>query len=316
METIIMSVLKMSHILGLCAVLVAFSKSAQSQTGHSTDRIMQIENCLVSIIEDVDVPSRETGVLTDVSVAEGQYVQEEALIAQLDDSKAQLQLLAAQTQLKASRLRASSDIEVKVAQASLELAQKELEKHERLMQKNVVNESDFEQTVLAAKKAQLTLDKSKQSFEVAKMAAEVDSDAVRAAEDSIRRHKVFAPITGNIIEVYHRKGEWVNAGEGVVRLARMDLLRVEGRIDGTRYNPDDVYGRPVTVEISRAHHDEMEVFHGTVASVSLIQKSNKRYLIYAEVVNRPHNGHWMLHPDALVNMKIYLDAEVNEKSTP
>lgn len=42
--------------------------------------------------------------------------------------------------------------------------------------------------------------------------------------------KIPAPILGRIEEVYKRAGEWVNVSEPVVRLVRLDVLKVEVKV--------------------------------------------------------------------------------------
>ena len=43
-----------------------------------------------------------------------------------------------------------------------------------------------------------------------------------------RRHQISAPINGTVAEVYRRPGEWVQVGEPVLRIVRLDRLRAEG----------------------------------------------------------------------------------------
>jgi multidrug efflux pump subunit AcrA (membrane-fusion protein) len=55
----------------------------------------QLTNCLVSLIEDIQVPAREAGSLTAVEVVEGQFVTAGQLLAQIDDRQPKLDKLAA-----------------------------------------------------------------------------------------------------------------------------------------------------------------------------------------------------------------------------
>src|SRR5262245_28772681 len=66
----------------------------------SEARQLQLKACLVSLIQDVEVPAREAGQITKVEVREGQEVASGQAIAQIDDERAKAQRQAAEGQLQ------------------------------------------------------------------------------------------------------------------------------------------------------------------------------------------------------------------------
>ena len=46
-----------------------------------------------------------------------------------------------------------------------------------------------------------------------------------------KRHWITSPISGTVVEIYGRPGEWVELGQPVFRLVRLDRLRAEGFVD-------------------------------------------------------------------------------------
>ena len=72
----------MYSLLMFC--LVAASAAAAS------DEPIEVDQALVTLIEQVDVPAREAGVLATVNVREGQLVAVNDPLANLDDTQAQL----------------------------------------------------------------------------------------------------------------------------------------------------------------------------------------------------------------------------------
>lgn len=54
------------------------------------------------------------------------------------------------------------------------------------------------------------------------------------AELTIERAKFLAPFDGVVAEVLHRKGDWVKAGDPVIRVIRLDRLCVEGFISAEK----------------------------------------------------------------------------------
>src|SRR4051812_40671426 len=79
----------------------------------SPAREVQLTHCLVSLIEDVQVPAREAGALTNVAVVEGQYVTQGQLLAQIDDQQPRLDKLAAELERDAALVKAQDNIEVR-----------------------------------------------------------------------------------------------------------------------------------------------------------------------------------------------------------
>src|SRR3954471_23449503 len=98
------------------------------QPAVSTAREMQLTHCLVSLIEDVQVPAREAGALISVNVTEGQHVTPGQLLAQIDDQQPKLDKLAAELERDAALAKAQDDIEVRYAEAAYAVAGAELER--------------------------------------------------------------------------------------------------------------------------------------------------------------------------------------------
>src|SRR5436853_37437 len=91
-------------------------------------REVQLTHCLVSLIEDVQVPAREAGALMSVKVTEGQHVTQGQLLAQIDDQQPNLDKLAAELQRDAALAKAQDDIEVRYSEAAYAVAGAELER--------------------------------------------------------------------------------------------------------------------------------------------------------------------------------------------
>jgi len=85
-------------------------------------REAQLTHCLVSLIEDVQVPAREAGALVSVGVVEGQYVQQGQLLASIDDQQPRIDKTAAELERDAALAKAQDDIEVRYAEAAFAVA--------------------------------------------------------------------------------------------------------------------------------------------------------------------------------------------------
>lgn len=266
-----------------------------------------LTHCQVLLLDDVEVSAQEAGALTALHVTEGDVVQQGQLLAQIDDRQPQLQKEAALLERDVAQTRADDDIEVRYAEKSFELAQAELQRDLDINRKSPgsVPESEVRRKQLTQHRAELQIDRSRLDLKVARMTADVQNAAVRAAEESIRRRRIEAPFHGMVIDVYREAAEWVSAGEAVLRIVRMDRLRVDGFLDGSQFNASDVARRPVTVVIQLAQ-GRVEQFQGEVVFVSPIVQAGNQYRVTAEVQNREVNGEPLLRPGMAATMVIGL----------
>ena len=85
----------------------------------------KLPQCIVSLIDDVEVPAQEAGQLTQVEAREGLPVDEGKLLASIDDKLAQNQKRIAEFEQKAAAEEATNDIRVQYAQANAAVAKQE-----------------------------------------------------------------------------------------------------------------------------------------------------------------------------------------------
>jgi macrolide-specific efflux system membrane fusion protein len=273
----------------------------------ANSRQAQISHCLVSLVEDVAVPAREAGAIVQIEVKEGQFVQAGTLLATIDDRKSQIDKLAAELERDAALAKASDDIEVRFSQAAMAVADAELERALAIERKNVgaVAAQEIAKLRLAKKRDELQIDRSKLEMRVAKMNADVHQAAVDAAEEGLQRRRIVSPIDGVVVTIYHEKGEWLNAGEPVLQVVRIDRLRVEGFLSASEYNSDEVLGRPVMVDVALAH-GQSALFSGRVVYISPLVQAGNKFRVRAEVENRSDAGQASLRPGMTANMTIQL----------
>ena len=270
-------------------------------------RVARLDLCQVNLIGDIDVPAPEAGLLIAIEVEEGTAVENGKLLARIDDRKEIVQKEAAEMERDAALARANEDIEVRFAEASHAKAGAELDDVLAIEKKSprTITHSKIRELELEQERTKLQIDKSKLDRKIAKMTAEVQQSKVRLTEDSIIRRRIESPIDGEVLLAYHAKGEWVNAGEAVFRVVRMDRLRVEGFLSAAEFNPSEIAGRPVTVEVQLAHGRSVQ-FTGEVTFVNPEIKAGNKYRVRAEVENRRENGHWLLQPGKEAAMTVAL----------
>lgn len=266
-----------------------------------------VPHCQVFLIHDVPLPAQQAGPLARVLVKEGQLVKQGELLVQVDDTQARLAKASAEAEQVAAQAKADDDIDERFALKSFELADEELRQdlEIRRASKGAVTDAEIRRKQLVRIREQLGIDRARLDRQVAQLTADVKATAVEAAEDDIQRRRIVAPFDGLIVEVLKQEAEWVNSGDAVLRLVRLDRLRVDGFISGAQLNPADVAQRHVTVEIQLAH-GRVERFDGQVTFVSPLVNAGNKYRVHAEVANRFERNEPLLRPGMTAAMVIHL----------
>ena len=161
--------------------------------------------------------------------------------------------------------------------------------------------------------AYLELQKAEQDRKKALAEARLAQTEKRQVQSKIARHTLRSEFDGYVIEVKKHKQEYVQLGEEVLRLARMDRVWVQSVVDTKELNAHELMNKKVTVTINLAR-DETAQFEGVVKFVGLERQGPELLMVKAEVTNRPINSHWILHPEAEVSMKIHLNDDSSSSS--
>ncbi|MFM8703314.1 MAG: HlyD family efflux transporter periplasmic adaptor subunit [Planctomycetia bacterium] len=141
---------------------------------------------------------------------------------------------------------------------------------------------------------------------LATLAAASKGVELEAAENAIGRRLIKSPLDGVVVQVFPHQGEWMQPGDPLARVIRADKLRVEGYVDSSRWNPEQVRDRPVTVEVVLADN-RRERFEGRIVFTSPIVESGGDYRVFAEVENRQLEGsqQWLLRAGQTATLIIH-----------
>lgn len=229
---------------------------------------IELPKGFVRAIEDVQVPGKEPGQLLDLKAIEGQVVEEGAVLAVIDDRDAQISKEVKQLELTVETEKAKDEVEKEFARASYNVAEIDLRMSLEANKggSKVVPEIEIEQKKLQKTRARLQYEKALKDQKIAQLSAKAKRGEVDAADLHIANRTIKAPFPGVVEQILKRKGEWVQAGEPVIRLIRIDKLRVEAFVDSTKYEPGDLIGRPVTVSLPMPN-GSLRPFAGKVESV-------------------------------------------------
>jgi len=292
---------------GIVAAMAAALSAAGSAPTDDDGRTARTETAQVFFLEEVALPAQESGTLVEIRVSESDEVTGNQLLALVDDRRPALARQAAELERDAAAARAADDIDIRFAVASHEVALSELQKDLAINQKSpgAVPDTEIQIKRLSEHRAKLQIEKSRLDQRVALLTADVHGAAVAAADETMRRCRIEGVFAGEVIDVLKRKGEWVGAGEPVVRVARMDRLRVDGHIDAARHDARDLNGRTVAVTVPLARGRSAE-FQGRIVLVNPQVQAGNKYRVRAEVENRKEGGEWLLRPGMPAVMTVQL----------
>lgn len=271
--------LAVSQFLASCFVLILCHASALAQD-------IRVESTLIKLIDEIEVPAKEPGTLAAVKVAEGQAVERDELLARIEDEVIRLEKEQVEVELGIAAKEASNQIDVDDAQAELEVADREYERATKSRNefKRAFSDSEIDHRKLDASRAAHKLKRARHKLEVAMLTKQLRQKQLDAADAKIKRRTLSAPFAGIVVDVFRRRGDWVEPGDRVVRLIRMDRLRAEGFLRAADARLDLV-GSPVTVTVDLPEKSQAE-FHGKVVFVSPeIDPVNRQVRMWAEVEN-------------------------------
>jgi len=264
----------------------------------------EIEGCLVSMIEEVKVPAREAGVIVELAVREGAVVSKDEILARIDDDQPQMEKRRAQAEHDQALGKAESDVDVRYSKKAEGVSEMTfLSAKQAADRAKAVTDVELERLRLEWEKTGLQIEQAELERRLASLQATSKGVEVEAAQKAIERRLIRAPFDGEVEEVFPHRGEWLQPGEPLARVIRVDRLKVEGFVDANKFDAVDVRDRPVTVE-GRLAGGRTESFDGRIVNVRpRIESGN--YRVVAEVDNRQVEGEWLLRAGQFVKMTIH-----------
>lgn len=292
-----------STIIALALILAGSPVLAQN-AGQ-----VRLNKCLVSLKDgrEIEVPALVAGPLVTLEVREGREVEAGTVIGTIDDKQAQANREERMYEVEVSREQAENDVNVRFAQASLRVSEKTLQQSSEANKKvpGSVTQTELLRQALDVEKTRLQIEVAQIEQKVAKHTMGAKQARLKEIEGIIERSQIKAPVSGEVVEMVKQRGEWCEPGAVVLKMARLDELRVEGFVNAGQLAPSDVADRSVTVQV-RLAGNVVEQFPGKIVFVDPRVQAGGEYRVYAEVKNRRNRvgTHWLLRPGTDAEMVI------------
>jgi macrolide-specific efflux system membrane fusion protein len=259
----------------------------------------RIRDCLLKASDEVQLPAQEAGVLVELLAKEGLEVLKNQPLGRVDDSQPRLQKKAAEAERMVSAEKGKSTINERYSLKAADVSKQKWLKSEK---SNVdapgsVSQIEIMENKLLYEKALLEYERAQEERKIETLTTAAKDVDVEAAEDSIRRRQLVAPINGTIVEITPHVGEWLKPGDPVLKIVNMEILKIEGFVNIEHIRPDKLRNRTVDAYVDVGEKLPLKV-NAIITFVSPVVEAGGDYRIKAEIVNgkNPQTGDWYLKP--------------------
>jgi len=243
-----------------------------------------VNNAVVYFPDDSTVAAQADGIIVKMLVDDGSMVKLDSPLLDIDGRTAAAEVEMAKQEMEAADVKAKNDSNLEYSKKALEVAKQDVQISQNLFEKSA---EDFSVLV----KKQLERDKAFFQVNVSEMEKERDAAdySVKAAkygasQIQLELRKIVASRGGMVSEITKRQGDWVRAGEPILRLTSLEKIRIKG-IAEVYDSPHLLLYSAARVIISIAP-GKSETIDGSVSYVAPRSMGANKYQIYVDLPNR------------------------------
>lgn len=212
------------------ALMISLGVVVAQNVPETSTNTITIEDAVVKLIEAVEVPVEQAGVLAELNIREGSIVKQNQILGRMKDAELKIQVERAKLQLQMAKLTAESRVDIEYAKKSFEVAAAEVNRSEQANQRvaNSIPLSRVEKQRLERERTRLQLQQAERDFRVVDLQAKLSEVDVRLTQAALDKTEIRAPSSGMIVSVNSEAGEWVQPGQTLAKIVAIDRLRLEG----------------------------------------------------------------------------------------
>lgn len=296
----------------LTGIVATLPPAARSELDAGTQKFAPVESVLLKALQEVQVPARQAGALAVLGVCEGQVVEALGELGHVEDEEQRVAVDRARIELDIARQASQNDVNLRYAQKCWEMAKNELARAQESQDTYAksVSATEIARLTLARDKAALEMEQAERDLQVARFNEALKQTELETALLDVARRRIIAPITGIVVQIHRQQGEWLQPGEPVLRLVRVDRLRADGFVH-QKYVKRCLEGRAVELRVDLGLGPS-QTFPGKVIFASPeVDPVNGQFLIRAEIDNRA----LILRPGQHATMTIEIEDDVDRADT-
>ncbi len=201
--------------------------------------VLEVRNAILKTLESTTVAAQTAGIISALDVKEGYTVKPGQELARIRDTAVRLQVERAKAAADVALAKQKDDIDVRLATKSLAVAENEYQRavkaNSRVPDTYPINEID--RLKLVADRARLEVERAAYLKSMAALEGNIADTEYRQSLELQDRHRIQALVSGVVVSIEKHVGEWVEPGTPILKIERIDRLRVEGFVpaaDATR----------------------------------------------------------------------------------
>ncbi len=291
----------MQSLLATMAVTLAQAGQPEISTNEAV-----IENCEIGSVQNLDVPASEAGVMTRLHVKEGEEVDRNEIVGTVDDREARALYEVKRLEYEVAKQLAESDVKIRHSKKAADVAKKEYEKFKTIDAnlQGAVTQIDLLRKQFEWERTLLAIEQSTEEDASNELTADSKKAELDAAQVALDRRNMVAPFKGVVARTYVQEGEWVQPGDAVLQLVRIDRLRVGGRLDASEWSRGDIENRKVTVEVTLPRGRTVKV-PGQIVFVSPVVEVGGNLPVVAEIDTPMQNDEPLVYAGMQGRMTIH-----------
>ena len=166
----------------------------------------------------------------------------------------------------------------------LEIEKAQFEKDLADLQQQIEESSIAEQDQIV-ERLKLSVEQAQVQKEVDALTRDVKARTLDQAKLQLARRSLRSPLDGEVAEVFRHRGEWLEPGQRVMRIVRLDRLKVEGFVS-SREITGSLRGASVRVRVVLGDDEKAVIVKGKIVFISSeIDPVNAQVRVWAEVEN-------------------------------
>jgi len=247
---------------------------------------------------EVVVGSQVAGQLESFTPKEGNTLSTGDVVAVVDTSALMLQLQQAIAQRSASASRIEEVTrQIGVLETQRAIAQRAYERMKRLYDQQAATAQQLDQAERDYRTLVAQIEAAGAQRQTATRDVAANDAKTAQARDQLRRTRVVNPVSGTILATYTRKGEFVQLGQPLYKIANLDTVELRAYVDESQLGSVKL-GRAVTVSVDSGAGTR-RAFPGVVSWISaraeftptpIETRDQRTNLVYAIKVRVPNPG--------------------------
>ena len=282
-----MSILFSQKLICLIAVAFAFAlaKNIGASPQSEADSIT-LKNPILKPTQTVSVAAGVAGVIDNALVCEGDEVAIGQTLVRIRCDEAKLSHERAELAFETAAIKATRDVDVRLAEKSAEVAEQELARtlKANLLAADTYPPNEVDRYRLVFERSKIEVERYKLDQQLALLAKKQAEVELKQTQQLIDRHSICSTAQAMVVSVEKHAGEWVDPSTKILELMSINRLRVEGFVDG-----NDALGikKGDSAKVSISVSKSTQSVSGKVTFVSpTANPANGQVRVYVEIENR------------------------------